>query len=189
MLEVDPNIPDQVIGQFVLKDATGALVAADSTPTVAIVLCDGSSALNIAAYVSTATTGHYLVQLDTLPSTSPDFQEMTYGPFFARVSFAVDGVNDIVPIPPFRFKTAFNYVEVIADGGNTATVFKIGAVRTQLAQATGDAVFAIAVCLVGSVAGQLAEVDAYDHGTGFITLKRALTAAPAAGDIFRLINS
>ena len=189
MTEIDFNGADSpIVGHFTIADATGASVAADSLPTVAVYNRQGvdvTSDLNALAFA--LSTGHYIAYLSsgTFVTTDTAFE----GPFWPVATAVVDGVTQKIPLPPFDIRATTSYAKVVTDGSNTATTFKIIAVKGQLTLATDDAVFALATFLTGSIAGQVAEVDSYDHGTGFITLKRALTAAPTAGDIFRLINS
>lgn len=189
MTEVDYNGGDSpIIGHFTLTDAAGAFVAADTLPTVAVydrVGIDVTADLGALAFA--LSTGHYIAYLGsgTFATTETSFD----GPFWAVVTAVVGGISQKIPLPPFDFRVTTNYAKVTADGANTATVFKVATIKGQLPLATNDAVFALATFLSGSLAGQVAEVDSYNHGTGFLTLKRALTAAPTAGDIFRLINS
>lgn len=73
---------------------------------------------------------------------------------------------------------------VVADGSNTASTFK-----TDLTEATNDYwKEAILLFTSGSLAGQVSLVTAYNGTTKFVTLNRALTAAPSASDLFILIN-
>ena len=74
--------------------------------------------------------------------------------------------------------------DVVADGANTATTFK-----TDLSSATNDQwKDALLLFLDGALAGQVKKISAYNGTTKFVTLSSAFTAAPSAGDTFRLVN-
>lgn len=74
---------------------------------------------------------------------------------------------------------------VVADGGNTATTFV-----TDLTE-TSDDHFAYAGVRFtsGALKGQVREIAGYNGTSKAITLAHPLTAAPAPGDLFNLVDS
>lgn len=73
---------------------------------------------------------------------------------------------------------------VVDDAANSATSFV-----TNLASAVDEFWrFAGVVFTSGSLQGQIREIESYDGATKTITLAAALTAEPAAGDRFDLVN-
>lgn len=73
---------------------------------------------------------------------------------------------------------------VVDDAGNSATSFV-----TSLTAATDEFWASAGVVFTsGALQGQVREVESYDGATKTLTLATALTAEPAAGDRFILIN-
>jgi hypothetical protein len=73
---------------------------------------------------------------------------------------------------------------VVADGGNSPDSFV-----TNLTSAANDFWAGAGIVFTsGALAGQVREIDSYDGTTKAITLVEPLTAAPAAGDLFVIIN-
>jgi hypothetical protein len=71
---------------------------------------------------------------------------------------------------------------VVSDAGNTSSTFK-----TDLTSSTTDAYRGRELLLTsGSIEGQSQIVTAYNGTTKFVTLRTALSAAPAASDTFRI---
>lgn len=106
--------------------------------------------------------------------------ELNCGYFFALVTKAgmrphpIDGAPDSHPA-----------AAVVDDVANTATTFV-----TDLT-AAGDDFYAGAGVrfTTGALAGQVREIESYDGATKALTLAVALTAAPAAGALFELVDS
>jgi hypothetical protein len=74
---------------------------------------------------------------------------------------------------------------VVDDAANSATTFV-----TNLPSATDDFYAHAGVRFnSGALAGQVREIESYDGATKAVTLAVALTAEPAAGDLFELVDS
>ena len=73
---------------------------------------------------------------------------------------------------------------VVADGGNTTTTFV-----TNLTEASSEFWKGAGIVFTsGALKGQVREVASYNGNTKALTLAVALTAVPAAGDAFTIIN-
>lgn len=76
--------------------------------------------------------------------------------------------------------------KVVSDAGNTASTFK-----TDLTAYGADNIpnRSFIRFLTGSLIGQVAKVSGFTNSTDFLTLADALTAAPAADDVFEFVNA
>lgn len=176
-----------------VADATGAAVNADSTPTIEFVDAVGD-AVNNATLLDLAVvaqeTGVYLVTVnaDTLVSAGGLFYQL-----FGWATVVVDGVTTKIPLEPVRFVPERLFGTVADNGSNTATTFQvasfIGSYAFDMFGSTLDPADILIVFFTGNaIQGEVRKLVSYDNMTAFITVNRAFSSVPSAGDRFLLIN-
>ena len=196
-----PIIPGATvtIATLTTHDATGALAAADSTPTLALFQDDGGDDLvsvggvvitvtDFGAGLSPTKPGAYRARMDV-----DDFLQygdmpepiIVWGYWF----WTIGGVQQAAPIEPFLMVPQFTagYVD---SGTNTATTFKVATGYSYMAAWGVDdgLVDMLITFTTGALLGQTRRVSAYNATTGYLTVDTALTGTPANGDHFWLSN-
>jgi len=162
--------------------SAGVAVDADSTPTCEVFEDANDTAILSPTVVKRASkTGDYRVPL--VLTTANGFE--VGKSYNVIVSATVASLAD-------KAKIATLYIQdpkrpsaaVVADGGNTATTFK-----TDLTESTTDYwKDALLLFVTGDLINQVKKVSGYNGSTKFVTLASAFTAAPAASDVFVLVN-
>ena len=94
------------------------------------------------------------------------------------VTSTVAEVTSKMVLATFTAGPPITYVAVVADGGNTASTFKINT-SGAVTDAWKDCLVAF---LTGGLQGQVKKASSFNASTDFITVATPFTAAPSAGD-------
>jgi hypothetical protein len=175
------------IGLLCINDAEGAATAADSLPAIDV-WADGSPMSTFATItVGAVATGVYIAELTLtgLLASAPWAAGVVWHGWW---TYTLDGVESVTPIEPFMLVPGLEGAVVASDGGNTATTFKTENPSGSLLDTTDDAKECLIAFLSGALAGQVRKVTAYNAATSFLTVDLAFSAAPSAGDVFKIIN-
>lgn len=174
-----------LVGTFAIHGADGGAANADSTPTVEILDSGGADvATDIGAAIVSYGSGVYYLTIDIANLITHGFIVDVYAPVVTAV---VGGTTIKIPLQLFEIVPRRSSCVVVADGSNTATTFKI----TPLGNIWGDdnaPADALLMAVSGGNIGQIKKITAYVYSTSFITVDGAFVYAPAAGDLYMVVN-
>lgn len=160
---------------------TGDALSASSVTVRVFEETSDTAILTPTATERTSQTGNYRVQV--VCTTANGFEEGKS--YSVVVEAVVAGVTAKSVLANFRIVRKIPRGSVVADGGNTTSMFK-----TDLTESVNDYwKDALVTFVTGALAGQVKKVLAYDGTTKFLTFTLPFTSAPSASDKFQIINA
>lgn len=176
--------PTIAAGDFKISTDDGARVNLTNLPTVS-----PAGSIDVKIILSAAEMNGDRIVVEIKDQTSPSEWE----PMAVTIYPEVNTLVDIAAKTNLLNFDASNFVKsvqqfptgaVVADAGNSASVFK-----TNLTQAQDDFWKGAWVQFTsGALINQIGKISTYNGTTKVITLTAVLTGTPAAADTFKLIN-